>query len=101
MPTVLLLCEYDSLNGGERSLLAIIDYVRAAGFEYIVAGPPSGDLALQFADRGIPMTPFETHLPNGTRRSQAELRELLWALYKVMFMYVQGDIIDRITGWTG
>ena len=77
MPKVLLLCEYATLNGGERSLLAILDHLRSAGYEIVVAGPPSGPLARQFADRDIAVTPFETYLSDGTRRSQAELRHEL------------------------
>ena len=32
MREIFLLCEYPTLNGGERSMLATLDGVRAAGF---------------------------------------------------------------------
>ena len=40
-----LLCEYATLNGGERSMLATLDGVRAAGFTPVVMVPPQGPLA--------------------------------------------------------
>ena len=38
-PEVFLLCEYPTLNGGERSMLATLDGLRAAGFRAGGDGP--------------------------------------------------------------
>ena len=45
MPDVLLLCEYATLGGGERSMLASLDGIAKAGFTPSVAAPPEGSLA--------------------------------------------------------
>ena len=45
MPRLLILCEYPTLLGGERSMLATLPAVRAAGFDVHVAAPPVGPLA--------------------------------------------------------
>ena len=44
--TVLLLFEYPTVNGGERSALSVLPHIRAAGFRIIAAGPRGG-----FAER--------------------------------------------------
>ena len=45
MPNVLLLCEYPTISGGERSMLTTLDGIRAAGIEAAVIAPPAGPLA--------------------------------------------------------
>ena len=45
MPEILILCEYPTLNGGERSMLATLDGVRAGGFSPAAIAPPDGPLA--------------------------------------------------------
>jgi glycosyltransferase involved in cell wall biosynthesis len=46
MRRVLILCEYPTLLGGERSLLATLPAIRSAGFEIHVAAPGFGPLAV-------------------------------------------------------
>jgi glycosyltransferase involved in cell wall biosynthesis len=62
MPRILLVCEYASLNGGERSLLAMLDELlnklRGAEFEFIAAAPARGPLAAEFTRRGIGVQAF-------------------------------------------
>lgn len=67
MPSVLVLCEYGSLNGGERSLLAVADGVLAAGFELQVAAPAAGQLATALARRRIRVLPLDLHDAQGRR----------------------------------
>jgi glycosyltransferase involved in cell wall biosynthesis len=67
MPRVLVLCEYASLNGGERSLLAVLDGVQRAGFELSVAAPPAGPLADAIRCRGVRLVPLGLHRPSGSR----------------------------------
>ena len=57
MPRLLILCEYPTLLGGERSMLATLPAVAAAGFDVHVAAPPNGPLAEALAERGILTSP--------------------------------------------
>ncbi|HUT13833.1 MAG TPA: glycosyltransferase family 4 protein [Thermoguttaceae bacterium] len=60
MPNLLLLCEYPTLSGGERSMLATLDGVRRGGFEPAVIGPGRGALAEALQGRGVEVVPFES-----------------------------------------
>lgn len=55
MPRVALLFEYFTLNGGERSILAAIDWLRGNDdrFEFVAIAPPVGRLADELRTRGI------------------------------------------------
>lgn len=53
MPRALLLCEYPALNGGERSLLAVLPTLQRAGWEFDAWCPGSGPLAETFAAIGV------------------------------------------------
>jgi len=77
MPRVLLLCEYPSLNGGERSMLATLDGLRAAGFWIAAAAPPEGPLAEALVTQGIDVIAFRTRDDRGGRRPLPQLREEL------------------------
>ena len=77
MPEILILCEYPTLNGGERSMLATLDGVRAGGFAPVVIAPPDGPLAAELAARGVESIPFQCHAVDGTRIAQNRLREEL------------------------
>jgi glycosyltransferase involved in cell wall biosynthesis len=77
MADIFILCEYPTLNGGERSMLATLDSVRAGGFSPVVMAPPDGSLAKELADRGFELIPYECRLPDGSRISQSRLREEL------------------------
>ena len=82
MRGILLLCEYATLNGGERSMLATLDGVRAAGFRPIVMAPPRGPLTDALAARDVEVLPFECRTAEGTRRPQAALRDELAQLLR-------------------
>lgn len=77
MPDVLLLCEYATLGGGQRSMLATFDGLRAARFTPAVVGPGKGPLADALHGRGVELLPFELHEADGKRASQPRLRERL------------------------
>ncbi|MEN6407228.1 MAG: glycosyltransferase family 4 protein [Thermoguttaceae bacterium] len=81
-PEVFLLCEYATLNGGERSMLATLDGVRRGGFEPVVMAPSQGPLASAIARRGIELVAFECRGPDGARSSQPRLRERLAELLR-------------------
>src|SRR5262245_23991865 len=61
MPRLLILCEYPTLLGGERSMLATLPAVAAVSFEILVAAPPDGDLAAALKQRGITQVAWRTH----------------------------------------
>ena len=89
MDSILLLCEYPTLNGGERSFLSVLDGVRQAGFEITVACPPAGELADTLRSRRVAVLPFHFSNGNGVRFSQDELRQRLTAL-------IQGGDFDLL-----
>jgi glycosyltransferase involved in cell wall biosynthesis len=78
MPRVLLLCEYASLNGGENSLLSLVERGDRQAFEFVAAAPPVGPLVAEFHARAIPVEPFGE--ASGPKPSQARRREQLAAL---------------------
>jgi glycosyltransferase involved in cell wall biosynthesis len=82
MPEILILCEYPTLNGGERSMLATLDGVRAAGFSPAIIGPPNGPLASELATRGAELIPFQCCAADGSRIPQHRLREELATLLR-------------------
>lgn len=77
MPDLFILCEYATLSGGERSMLAVLEGVCRAGFRVAVIGPPEGPLAQALAARGVRLVPFSTVDRAGRRRPQPELRREL------------------------
>ena len=77
MLEVFFLCEYPTLNGGERSMLATLDGVRAAGFAPAVLAPPQGPLADALAAHGVELLPFAAARPMRSRLPQSRLRDEL------------------------
>ncbi len=53
MPRALVLCEYATLNGGERSLLAVLPHLQQAGWEFDFLAPPDGPLAVALRERCV------------------------------------------------
>jgi glycosyltransferase involved in cell wall biosynthesis len=80
MPDILILCEYPTLNGGERSMLATLDGVLAAGFTPVVMAPGEGPLAEAVTARGLELLPFQCRAPDRSRIAQSHLREELAAV---------------------
>lgn len=72
-----MLCEWPSLNGGEHSMLAVLDLLSGQGVRFAVAAPPAGPLAEALQQRGIEVLPFDWRAPDGKRLPQAVLRERL------------------------
>ena len=82
MRHVLVLCEYGSLNGGERSLLAVIGGVQAAGYQMHIAAPSAGPLAAELTDRGIRVTELDLHDGQGRRFDLSVCRDQIRAAIK-------------------
>lgn len=74
---LLLLCEYPTLNGGERSMLATFAGLSAAGFRISVAAPPDGPLADAVVSAGTELVPFSVFDAHGVRRPLESLRDEL------------------------
>lgn len=89
MPRLLILCEYPTLLGGERSMLSTLPAVKAAGFEVFVAGPPVGLLADAIHELEISHEAFEPLDAGNVRRPLGALREELASL----FARLQPDLI--------
>lgn len=74
MPRVLLLLEYPSLNGGERSLLTMLPAIRAHGWDVFAGAPGEGPLAQTLDDLGVPHLEIEPGPTTSGRRTQASRR---------------------------
>jgi glycosyltransferase involved in cell wall biosynthesis len=77
MPRLLILCEFPTLLGGERSMLATLPAVAASGFEIHVAGPPTGPLADALRECGISQLAWTTNDDRGERLPLDRLRSEL------------------------
>jgi glycosyltransferase involved in cell wall biosynthesis len=77
MPEILLLCEYATLNGGERSMLSTFDGLRAAGYTPVVIAPSQGPLVDALNARAVEHISFDCRAPDGARIPQNRLREQL------------------------
>jgi len=82
MPRLLILCEYPTLNGGERSMLATLPGVQAAGFDVAVAAPPAGPLADAVRRREVDLLPFDVDDPSCKQPPLAARREALAELLR-------------------
>ncbi len=74
MPRLLILCEYPTVLGGERSMLATLSAIAAAGFEATVAAPASGPLATMLREHGLTHIAWQTHDDSGIRLPLRQLR---------------------------
>ncbi len=101
MANVLLLCEYPTLCGGERSMLSTFNGVEAAGFRLTVAAPRVGTLADALAAAGVEHIPFSTCGPSDERRSQAALRSDLDGLLRQLrpdLLHANSLAMSRLAG---
>jgi glycosyltransferase involved in cell wall biosynthesis len=81
MPRLLILCEYPTLLGGERSMLATLPAIVAAGFDVQIAAPGSGPLpaarspiADALTELGVAHVRWSVHDDRGVRLPLARLR---------------------------
>jgi len=73
-PRILVLFEYPTLLGGERSYLATVDAVRSAGYQVEAAAPRGGLLCQSLEEHGIRIWPWCVHGAEGRRRPIDEVR---------------------------
>jgi len=79
---LLLLCEYPTLLGGERSMLATLHGVREAGFVIGVAAPGTGPLAEAVRRHSVELVPMAPRADGHHRADQSQLREELEGLLR-------------------
>jgi glycosyltransferase involved in cell wall biosynthesis len=77
MVDVLIICEYSTLNGGERSMLSTLPHVIAAGFSVCVAAPPEGALVQELRRINVSHVPLDFSNAAGGRVAQNAARERL------------------------
>ena len=77
MVRVLLLFEYPTLNGGERSLLATLPAMQRAGIDYLAVAPPDGPLATALRLYDVTILPWSATDARGQRLPGDDLREQL------------------------
>src|SRR5689334_20947165 len=82
VPRLLILCEYPTLLGGERSMLATLPAIIADGFEVLVAAPPAGPLAEELRRRAIRNCEWDTDFFGTARPSLEHLRQDLERLIR-------------------
>ena len=101
MPRLLVFCEYPTMLGGERSLLAVLAGVRAAGFDLAVACPAEGPLAEELREDEVPILPAQWRDEQGGRRPLDEFRDELLRiirLYQPELVHANGLSIGRVAG---
>jgi glycosyltransferase involved in cell wall biosynthesis len=101
MPRLLIICEHPTLLGGERSMLATLPAVAAAGLDVQIAAPPAGPLAETLRERGVSHVPWSM-LRDGQRHvllepTRTELAQLL-ARVRPDLVHANNLSIARISG---
>ncbi len=72
---VLVVFEYGTLNGGENSLLALVEPLRALQIEIVALAPPNSPLTTRLQSVGVPTRPLV--IPRGGPPDDAKLTETL------------------------
>ena len=74
---VVLLMEYPTLNGGERSTLAFCRQLTSQGFRFTAIAPDRDPLKTSLRDHNVSHVPFSFTDPSGTRLTLDQLRKNL------------------------
>jgi len=100
MPRALLLCEYPALNGGERSLLAVLPAIQQAGWEFEAWCPGLGPLAAEFQSMGVRRIPIGPKFDSRTafEERRAELAALLRAEPHYDLVHANSLSMGRLCG---
>jgi glycosyltransferase involved in cell wall biosynthesis len=97
----LLAFEFPTLNGGERSILAVLTQLVGTEFEFVALAPAQGPLAEALQCVGVPTLPFDVRDAFGMRRpSERLLEDLAVAIRRVRPDLVHGNSLSmaRLTG---
>jgi len=97
----LLAFEFATLNGGERSIQAILPQMVGTEFEFVAMAPATGPLAASLQAIGVPTVPFDVRDANGQRRPvETILEDLHTGIRRVRPDLVHGNSLSmgRLTG---
>lgn len=98
---VAILCEFPTLHGGERSLLAVLPSLAAADWSPVTLCPAEGALAEALRRIGVTVVPFLTRDEQGNPRDRAALRaELADQLKRVapQLLHANSVSMGRLAG---
>jgi glycosyltransferase involved in cell wall biosynthesis len=98
---VLLAFEFPTLNGGERSILAVLRQLVGTEFEFVALAPAQGPLGEALQSVGVPTLPFDVRDAFGVRRPvERLLEEFALAIRRVRPDLVHGNSLSmaRLTG---
>jgi glycosyltransferase involved in cell wall biosynthesis len=101
IPRLLLVFEFGTLNGGERSMLAVLPQFVGTDLEFVALAPAVGPLAPALGALGIPVLAFEPRDPGGERRAPPQLLEdIRSAAVRVRPDLIHGNSLSmgRLTG---
>jgi glycosyltransferase involved in cell wall biosynthesis len=101
MPSVLIVCEYATLSGGERSMLSTLGFLAAAGYSIRVAAPAAGPLAEALRTEGVKVVPFEMRDAKGVRLPLNTIRSNLADLLRnsrVDLLHANSLSAGRVSG---
>lgn len=80
MPNVAILCEFETLSGGERSMLSTLPTLRDGGWGVTFIAPAEGSLAKAASERGLPLIGWSPNNNAGELLSIEARRERLGGL---------------------
>ncbi|MCC9608134.1 glycosyltransferase family 4 protein [Blastopirellula sp. JC732] len=101
MRSILYLCEYGTLNGGENSLLSILPHVIAAGWRPTVLGPSEGNLAAAVQATGASFAVWDVTDAEGRKRPLEQLRAELQQLierHRPAMVHANSLSMSRVLG---
>ncbi|MFW6169691.1 MAG: glycosyltransferase family 4 protein [Planctomycetota bacterium] len=101
---VLVLAEYPSLNGGERSFLEAARRITASDVQIVVAAPALGPLAQSLRRYNLPHVPFEPFDDRGARYGRPRLREQIadcMAHSRAELLHANSLSMSRLAGPVG
>ncbi len=84
MPAILIVAEYGSLNGGERSLLSIIPHLQNRGCRFSALLPAPSAFAESLHALNVSVHPFRFRDQQGARKPLEELRAQLDAAIRTI-----------------
>ncbi len=72
---VLVAFEFGSVNGGENSFLAVVDWLRERGWRFSAVAPIESPLEERLTQTGIPIVPLKRSDESGVRLTQSDRRD--------------------------
>ncbi|MBL8849655.1 MAG: glycosyltransferase family 4 protein, partial [Planctomycetaceae bacterium] len=96
--SVAILCEYPTLNGGERSMLACVERFDSAEIDVTFLAPPNGPLADELQRRSVRHIPFDLHAASGRASRDDSVRRLGEACRDFDVLHANSLAMGRLTG---